>query len=1000
MRLHELTMRAVGPFADEQVIDFDRLGAGGLFLFEGPTGVGKSTILDALTFALYGGLASDSGDAARMRSDFAAPTDRPEVRLEFSVRGGRYRITRSPEFDRPKKRGEGTTREKSAVHLERWQAGAWASWSHAKDEVGALVGEVLGLNRDQFRQVVLLPQGEFATFLRADDDGRREVLAKLFGTGFYRRITDQLQARAQEASRVLAGADSALAARVAAACEAAGMDSGEHALLAQMGLDERVAHLEQVGAALSAEAESARGAAEQAAASHEAALLAQRGAQAVVEAMGRRAAALESLALAEAGRPEQQERRERAAAARRVQPVRPLVRLMVEAAATLARRRQELAGLLGASGEARPGPQTLDQPEAATFAAQARALRSSADEAAHVLVVEQALAAESAQLAQSVRAADVLEASLGADQERAAHLPEQLAGCRARIEAARADVLAGARVSQMRGVVLRQSEAAAALVSLAASLASAREARLAARRAHSRASDHHHLLEQARWSDLRGALAARLVSGDPCLVCGSPEHPAPADSSIGGVSEEQVRQAAADRDSAQHVLDEAERAVSRAEAAIEVNQALAEGRTAQECVQELAEIDDQIAAGDRAAGLLPAWEREAEALADEEQATAASVLALSTQLATARAQAEAQRAHWQERADLVAEAAGGFASVAARLADLAARADALEACAVAAQAVEAALAQWEQAHQTALAEARVAGFPGLEQAQEAILSPEQLAALDAELARFDADVAAAEAALAEPALSAVAELDPDEATAVLQAAAVAAAEAAARLESASEVLTLAQRQAQRFADRVREVRAARDERGERAGVVEELVALDQYARGMAGSPRMSLVTYVLRYWFEQVVAAANVRLDAMSSGKYELIRLDAGSRRDARVGLGLAVLDRHTGRERSPGTLSGGESFYTSLALALGLADVVVAQAGGAQLDTLFIDEGFGSLDPDTLDDVMAVIDDLRGNGRVIGIVSHVPELKERIAERLSVRRVRADGPSLVQVRA
>jgi exonuclease SbcC len=163
---------------------------------------------------------------------------------------------------------------------------------------------------------------------------------------------------------------------------------------------------------------------------------------------------------------------------------------------------------------------------------------------------------------------------------------------------------------------------------------------------------------------------------------------------------------------------------------------------------------------------------------------------------------------------------------------------------------------------------------------------------------------------------------------------------------------------------------------------------------------MTLVTFVLRYWFEQVVAAANVRLAEMSAGKYQLVRVDEASRRDARVGLGLAVLDRHTGKERSPSTLSGGESFYTSLALALGLADVVVAQAGGAQLDTLFIDAGFGSLDPDTLDDVMAVIDELRGNGRVVGIVSHVPDLKERITERLSIRRVRPDGPSEIRMLA
>jgi exonuclease SbcC len=224
------------------------------------------------------------------------------------------------------------------------------------------------------------------------------------------------------------------------------------------------------------------------------------------------------------------------------------------------------------------------------------------------------------------------------------------------------------------------------------------------------------------------------------------------------------------------------------------------------------------------------------------------------------------------------------------------------------------------------------------------------------------------------------------------------AERAAR--TAHDEATVARRQRERFTERLSEVQACAAERADLAASGEELVALDLYARGMAGSPRMSLVTFVLRYWFEQVVSAANVRLESMSAGKYELLRIDEAARKDARVGLGLAVLDRHTGRERSPGTLSGGETFYTSLALALGLADVVVAQAGGAQLDTLFIDEGFGSLDPDTLDDVMGVIDDLRGNGRVIGIVSHVPELKERIAERLTVRRVRPDGPSTVDVRA
>jgi exonuclease SbcC len=167
---------------------------------------------------------------------------------------------------------------------------------------------------------------------------------------------------------------------------------------------------------------------------------------------------------------------------------------------------------------------------------------------------------------------------------------------------------------------------------------------------------------------------------------------------------------------------------------------------------------------------------------------------------------------------------------------------------------------------------------------------------------------------------------------------------------------------------------------------------------MEGHRRVELKAYVLRRWFEQVVGAANLRLTTMSSGRYELQRVDESSgRANARTGLTLLVVDRHTGKSRSPESLSGGESFFTSLSLALGLADVVKSEAGGVDLDTLFIDEGFGTLDAETLDHVMAVIDELRDRGRVVGIVSHVAELKDRVPERLEVRR-NPDGSSCVRV--
>ncbi len=203
--------------------------------------------------------------------------------------------------------------------------------------------------------------------------------------------------------------------------------------------------------------------------------------------------------------------------------------------------------------------------------------------------------------------------------------------------------------------------------------------------------------------------------------------------------------------------------------------------------------------------------------------------------------------------------------------------------------------------------------------------------------------------------------------------------------------------ADRLRARLTEVQEAEESSQALAAATAPVIYLAGLAKGVDGHRRIALTTYVLRHWFEQVVAAANVRLAVMSSGRYELRRIDEGESRRQRVGLTLSVIDRYTGEQRSPRSLSGGEAFYTSLALALGLADVVKAEAGGVDLQTLFIDEGFGSLDEQTLDQVLGVIDELRDRGRAVGIVSHVADLKERVTERLEVRRL-PDGSSTARV--
>jgi hypothetical protein len=201
MRLHSLEITAFGPYAGTEVIDMDRLTSSGLFLLEGPTGAGKSTILDAITFALYGRTAGGDSSADRLHSHFAEAGTTPCVLLDLSVGNERLRVRRTPEHERPKLRGDGTTIEKSSVHLERLADGGWVSLSSAKDEVGSILSARIGLTADQFTQVVLLPQGEFATFLRASDDARRELLSKIFATQLFDRVTAELDRRRTEASR-------------------------------------------------------------------------------------------------------------------------------------------------------------------------------------------------------------------------------------------------------------------------------------------------------------------------------------------------------------------------------------------------------------------------------------------------------------------------------------------------------------------------------------------------------------------------------------------------------------------------------------------------------------------------------------------------------------------------------------------------------------------------------------------------------------------------------
>jgi DNA repair protein SbcC/Rad50 len=1009
MRLHTLEMQAFGPFARPQRIDFDRLASGGLFLLEGPTGAGKTTVLDAITFALYGGLAGEDAGEDRLHSHFAGPDVEPSVGMEFSVRGVRYRIIRAPEHRRPKRRGHGFTTEAMRVHLERRDGPGWISLSSNKAEVGDLIDQIMGLNRMQFTQVMLLPQGEFARFLRSDDDARRAVLTKLFGTELYDQITAELDRRRAEAVKARQAADAEIGASVSAAAEAAGLDAPARGELIGMAAAARTAALRQLSEDLAAALERSAAALERAAAAAKVARAADHQAARQAALMARLTGALTALRAHEATRRDHETRATRLDAARRAEPVRPLLAMLTDAEAGTDRSRDALRDLLAANeSTVAPADELACLLDAdaddsvvrrAGKATAARAETGQREAAAldHLVAAEATLPGRGEvadKLGNAAADAAELVASLTAKRER---LPGQISVTEAELAGARAAVAGLAADQQRQAELIRLGEAARRLAEIEPHRAAAAARLQAAVDEHQRLVDEHQQAMDDRLAGLAAELAAGLADGSPCPVCGSATHPAPAVPTAAPVTAGSVAAARELRDkaAASRLETEHKHAVLDREAAELA--AITAGHTVAEVAKEAADVAERLAAAERARTKERALAAQVVELRGEQEQLGERLRAAVAAEAEQRQEFERARAELAALRHRLIGESRDHGSVARRQRDLQAAADASRAVAATLDGLASALSTERKARLLASEEALARGFDCLDAARSAAMAPKRQSALDDEVARWSRELVAFQAGIEVPELAG---LDPARAREV-EAAALRAAAGLAQAEEA-EQRARALHDAHlvrtgRLGRRLAEVREAEQAASSLAAATGPVIHLAGLAKGMEGHRRVALTTYVLRHWFEQVVAAANVRLSVMSAGRYELRRSDEGDSRRQRAGLTLVVIDRHTGEERSPKSLSGGETFYTSLALALGLADVVKAEAGGVDTETLFIDEGFGSLDAETLDQVLGVIDELRDHGRAIGIVSHVTDLKDRISERLEVRKM-PDGSSVLGV--
>lgn len=1012
MRVHRLEVAGFGPFRGQQIVDFEQFADDGIFLITGKTGAGKSSILDAVCFALYDSVPRYENTGRRLRSDHAREGEPTRVALEFTAGGERYRVERTPEYQRPKKHGTGLTLEKASAHLAQWIDGEWVGLAARAKEVGELLGEILGLTREQFLQVILLAQNRFAQFLQADQPQRQALLRTLFGTRRFEEYEEALETRRREArARVDRGSDGLLAAvaraeRVVAEAVAVHED-GEiaHAALEQgteAGVTVDAGH--KVGG-IGVEAGVAAG--------HGAATLRERVAAADLAALRlvawRQAgeAGVEATAADRARLEEQVSHFEavRKSQLRKAAAQRALVQLEEDETAIAVDR--EVLRRAGDADAVRGAIRTAEVAETALAAA--------TDDAAAMLrawletgEAELTRTALDELIDAEVRTSGGLSAAAAAE-ERMSERENAVATSELEVRAL-AEQIADAEVTQANipGDMREVDEALAAAQTLAAGSADARsrvtelesafhaatEAGLLVGAAHVA----HEVLRDAgialtgasadvdRLRDLRlrgfaAELARELVAGEACAVCGSLEHPAPRPVVDGAVTQAQIDAATAHRDvCAERERDANERARA-ADHAVAEAQARAGGRKPGDIEPLLAAAAQQLTAAEAATAEHETLkDRRAELFRAQETGAVVIGELRQQQLAAIAAHAQAESV-LSAAISTVTAARGEFITVLARK-EASDRRIARARQLATAQTVHAACLTDAAAAQRARdAELVARGFDSADAAIEAQRSAADRAEIEARVRHHDEQRAHYKSVLLEPELLALPEelIDVEAARAVASTARErhdAAVRGQARIEALSRQLQDALAEAGRTSTAV-------------AALEAELEVIERLANTVAGrapnTHRMKLESFVLAAELEEIVEAANRRLALMSGERYRLAHTDAREARGKQSGLGLSVMDQHTGRARATHSLSGGETFLASLALALGLAEVVSARAGGITLDTLFIDEGFGSLDSATLDTAMATLDELRQGGRVVGLISHVEAMKEQIHAQLVI---------------
>ena len=1010
MRPLKLTLQAFGPFAGSEVIDFTKLGANPLFLINGPTGAGKSSILDAICFALYGQTTGAERDGAQMRCDHADMKVLTEVSLVFSLGEKRYLIRRVPQQERAKSRGEGTTTQNPEAQLRELDGTEDGRLlvSKSVSDATAQVKDLMGLDVEQFRQVMVLPQGKFRELLMADSREREKIFGQLFQTNIYRRIEERLKAQAAGIKHTVEGHHSEIKGILQTA---------------EVSSEQEVSAAVEALKPVLASALAAKQAADK---KQQTAIREQDKAVALQKRFDELANKREALTAAQVLAPTIAQKTMRLVQAVQAQNIHHHFESKCSQANQLKQLEQQIVATknewvqideahkiaVDENSRAKSALEGVDElKKQRTDLLRYEGLLSKLVEVEALLRTRKMAATSSRQRCEvKQRDQQVLVAEREANQQA-------VLGLSTALEALPTQQVALESLTQK--FKLRQEletlRNAAAAISLNVR---------AAKAALDQQTDE---FEQARlnasqtellWHRGQAALLAKeLQMGEPCPVCGSGEHPNPAVLQLGElVTKEQVdvarnlqQQAAncvtACKDEFDRVNNlkvanttEGQQLKDRiAEYADQSVGAMAEALIAMQGVVELLQAKqiELQQRNRRASEIQQALASDSELLLTLETTAkndSDSLIQISTQYEQSQQQipqSYRQENHLNkalktlaERIETIIQAATSAEQILLQKRSELDKADSTQAAlgkqledtqAQADKAIEA----WARALQTS-------DFIDEATFQSALLKDSEQATLQADIERYNSEVNSIEAVI-ELIASELSEQTTPDMDALEQA-----------LKSTGELFVHADVAWQKHSERnsllasiQQKLQKAHDKNEALEKQYAVIGTLSEVANGQTGD-KISLNRFVLSVLLDDVLIQASHRLHIMSKSRYRLVRKEDRAKGNKASGLELEVEDGNTGKTRAVATLSGGESFMAALSLALGLSDVVQSYAGGIRLDALFIDEGFGSLDTESLDAAIRVLIDLQQSGRMIGVISHVSELKEQMALRVDVK----SGPS------